>query len=223
MDVKRPIIVSMTSWKNRIHHVAKTIFQMYRQSLKPSKIYLTLSSDEFPKKDAELPNELILLKNALPEFEIKWVKENTKAFKKLIPVLHEYKKSDVWILTVDDDVFYSSNYIEFIVNNAERNIGAVINPRMAGNWLHGAFGCYHPSYFKNQNIFKITPEEMIQFVEDDKWYSACYHANNVKDVPIIQLQNYYKMEQFENPLSKTYMAYNNRKQIKKLTAQILNR
>ena len=223
MDVKRPIIVSMTSWKNRIHHVAKTIFQMYKQSLKPTKIYLTLSTDEFQNKEDDLPHDLILLKSAIPEFEIKWVKENTKAFKKLIPVLSEYKNSDVWILTVDDDVFYSNTYIEFLVNNAEQHFGTVINPKMAGNWLHGAFGCYHPSYFMNQNIFKITPQEMIKFVEDDKWYSACYHANKVKDFPLTALQHYFKMEKFEQPLSKTYMSYNNKQNIKKMIINILRR
>lgn len=223
MAINRPIIVSMTSWKKRIQYVSRSIFQMHTQTIKPLKIYLTLSMDEFPNKEQDLPQDLILLHNVLPEFTIKWVKENTKAFKKLIPVLHEHINDNVWILTIDDDVFYAKNYIEFIVTQAELHFGSVINPRMAGNWLHGAFGCYHPLYFKDKSIFKITPCEMIEFIEDDKWYSACYHRNNIKDILIPELKQFYKMSNLPNPLSQSYFSLKNNQKVKKLTAIILNR
>lgn len=222
MAINRPIIVSMTSWKKRINHVSRTVFQLYKQTKRPDKIYLTLSTDEFPNKELDLPKDLVLLNNVIPEFTINWVKENTKAFKKLIPVLHKYMNTDVWVLTVDDDVFYSQKYIEFLVSNAEQHFGYVINPRMCGNWLHGAFGCYHPSYFKNKNIFKITVNNMIQLIEDDAWYSACYHLNNIKDFPLRELQSYYKMYQYEYPLSQTYNVLNFKYSVKKLISKILN-
>ena len=49
------IIVSMTSWKKRIQNVAKVVYSIYMNSVKPDKIELNLSSDEFINKEEDLP------------------------------------------------------------------------------------------------------------------------------------------------------------------------
>lgn len=102
------IIVSFTSWKKRIQNTPHIVELMMNQTIKPYKIILNLSTDEFPLKEKELPNKLIELQGSL--FEIYWVKENTKAYKKIIPTMDRFPK-DV-IISIDDDIEYPVNFIE---------------------------------------------------------------------------------------------------------------
>ena len=82
-----PIIVSCTSWKKHIKYTDRLIKNMLNQTLQPDKIYLNLSSNEFKHMNDDLPIELIeLLKNNIGKLYINWVKENTKSYKKLLPV-----------------------------------------------------------------------------------------------------------------------------------------
>ena len=74
-----------------------------------NKVILNLAIEEFPKKNKELPNDLVnLLK--YDNFEIYWVEKNTNVFKKLIPTLNRFKE-DI-IITTDDDVLYPYDMIE---------------------------------------------------------------------------------------------------------------
>ena len=101
------IIVSFTSWKKRIQNTPHIVELMMNQTIKPYKIILNLSTDEFPLKEKELPNKLIELQGCL--FEIYWVKENTKAYKKIIPTMDRFPK-DV-IISIDDDIENSENIL----------------------------------------------------------------------------------------------------------------
>lgn len=193
----RKIYVSFTSWKKRIHHVCDTLYFLSEQTLQPDKIYLTLSSDEFLNK--EIPEEINYLTEVL-NFEIIWVKENTKAFKKLFPVLHKHKDEDCWIITIDDDVVYDKDFIKTIVDEAEKNFGKIVNPGICGNWIHGFAAIYHPTYFKDVKI--ITVEEMKELIEDDRYLNEVLKQEKIKCIDIgkhLTLMNY------EFPLSKLYI------------------
>ena len=78
------------------------------QTLRPDKIILNLSTDEFPKKEEELPKELVDRQDDV--FEIYWVKENTKAYKKILPTLERFPE-DV-IISIDDDIEYPKEFIQ---------------------------------------------------------------------------------------------------------------
>ena len=109
------VIVSMTSWKGRIKNVTRTLDTIWANTVKPRTIWLNLSEEEFPKKEAELPAELLAWRDkTLNKYDqqvlrITWVGANTKSFKKLIPALkwyHENNMLDEMIITIDDDVLY---------------------------------------------------------------------------------------------------------------------
>ena len=85
---------------------------MNGQTLKPNKIILNLSTDEFQNKEKDLPKELLEKQNNI--FEIHWVKENTKAYKKIMPTLELYP--DDVIISIDDDIEYPLDFIEHIYN-----------------------------------------------------------------------------------------------------------
>ena len=67
----KEFIVSLTSWKKRIDIVHNAIESIMNQTVKPDKIVLNLSLDEFPSGNDELPENLTsLIDNGL---EIGWV------------------------------------------------------------------------------------------------------------------------------------------------------
>jgi len=115
---EKRVIVSMTSWPKRIGNVAKTIYSLYNQTHKPDSIELNLSIEEFPNKECDLPETLqTLIVNDV--VIINWVQRNTKTFKKMVPVLQKYFGEDYYVLTVDDDLLYSSDYIECMLKKID--------------------------------------------------------------------------------------------------------
>lgn len=182
-------IISMTSWKARINTCYKTILSLINQSVK-CHIVLVLSSNEFPKKERELPQNLLLL---LDYFEILWVKENTKAFKKVYPTIVKYQNLDVPILCADDDCLYITTYAEEMITTFNKegrdcfvrysvnNISRKTLPHLT---VGGASGLYPPCYFRYLidyyfKILKNNDKKIIYEFGDD---SVCFviYKNKLK-------------------------------------------
>ena len=100
------IIVSLTSYPARINKVSRVIECMKKQSKKPDKIVLYLAAEQFDNK--QVPDELSRLQDDI--FEIHWVEKNLKPHTKYFYAMQEY--ADDFIITVDDDIFYSQTLIE---------------------------------------------------------------------------------------------------------------
>lgn len=115
-------IISLTSWKARINTVAKTIYSLLQQC--PNfHIVLVLSEEEFPKKEMELPDNLMsFVKNDL--IEILWVYKNYKAFKKIIFTMDKYR--NVPVISADDDCIYTCNYAEELYNKWLKNKNCIV-------------------------------------------------------------------------------------------------
>ena len=90
IKTKEKIILTMTSWKKRINYCHKTIEILLTNSLSPYKLILYLAKEEFPRKNFELPQNL-LKSLKYDNFEIFWVKENNNVFKKLIQTINSFK------------------------------------------------------------------------------------------------------------------------------------
>ena len=115
-------IISLTSWKARINTVGKTLYSLLKMC--PGfHIVLVLSEEEFPKKEEELPEELMLfVDNDL--IEILWVYKNYKAFKKVLFTMDKYR--DVTVISADDDCIYLKNYAEKWYNEWLKNKKSII-------------------------------------------------------------------------------------------------
>ena len=75
-------IISLTSWRARINTVDKTIYSLIKQC--PGfHIVLVLSEEEFPKREEELPERLMLFVEN-EQIELLWVYKNYKSFKKVL-------------------------------------------------------------------------------------------------------------------------------------------
>ena len=101
-------VISMTSWKKRINTCSKTVFSLLKQC--PNfHIVLVLSKDEFPLKEKELPNDLMLFVNN-KLIELFWINKNLKSFKKILFTMDKYR--NVPVISADDDCIYTCNYAQ---------------------------------------------------------------------------------------------------------------
>ena len=106
------IIVSLTSFPDRIHTVIKTIKTLLNQTKKPDKIILWLAPEQFPSREKDLPKELLDLQEY--GLTIDWYKD-IRSYKKIIPALKKYP--DAIIITTDDDIYYAPDTLETLYNS----------------------------------------------------------------------------------------------------------
>lgn len=106
------LIVSLTSFPQRINTVVKTINTIMQQTVKPDKIILWLAEEQFPNKTDDLPKDLIELQKL--GLTIDWYKD-IRSYKKLIPTLKKYPNAI--IVTADDDIYYEKDWLESLYNS----------------------------------------------------------------------------------------------------------
>ncbi|WP_416863045.1 hypothetical protein [Helicobacter ganmani] len=106
------LIASLTSYPLRIPTLHYTLYSLLTQTLKPHKLILWLSKEEFPNKEQDLPSSVLDFTNH--GLEIKWCEKNIKSYKKLIPTLQDYLNAI--IVTCDDDVIYPKNWLSKLYN-----------------------------------------------------------------------------------------------------------
>lgn len=109
VDSEHEIIVSLTTFPERIDKVWITIASIMNQTYKPKKIILWLAKEQFPKEDAQLPIKLLRLKKR--GLEIRYC-EDLKPHKKYYFALQQYPQE--CIVTIDDDVLYPENHLQML-------------------------------------------------------------------------------------------------------------
>lgn len=104
------IVVTLTSWTKRIGNVKKVVESIMESTVKPDRVYLNLSREEF--MGVPLPKDLIEYFYSDDRLIINWVDgPNTKTFKKLFPIL-QYLEDDDIIMEMDDDFLAPPDLIE---------------------------------------------------------------------------------------------------------------
>ena len=103
------VIVSLTSYKPRIHDIKYTLYSLLNQAFPPDKLILWLDEDSFPRREEDLPQDLLEFKSF--GLTIDWC-ENLRSYKKLIPALEKYP--DALIITADDDLFYRPDWLKIL-------------------------------------------------------------------------------------------------------------
>ena len=104
---ERKIIASLTSWTKRIGTAHLAIQTILNQTRQPDLTVLYLATDEFPRREEDLPRELLALRSE--RFEIRWT-TNIRSYKKLIPALKDFP--DDIIITFDDDLLFRPELVE---------------------------------------------------------------------------------------------------------------
>lgn len=119
--MKPLLIVSFTSYPARIYAVPQVLESLYAQSMKPDKILLWLAEEQFPGREADLPNNLV--KDAVEDkFELRWC-DDIGSHKKYFYAMQEFP--DDIIVTVDDDMYYDTDMIRRLYESYQRYSNAV--------------------------------------------------------------------------------------------------
>ena len=99
----------MTSWTGRIKYVGKAIHRfMTTQIVKPDIFYLWLAEEEFPNKEKDLPEDLLMVCEAFG-VKIKWTPYNDYCFKRWYVYPEHY--NDL-VISIDDDIEFPNTLIE---------------------------------------------------------------------------------------------------------------
>lgn len=163
-------IISLTSWKARIDTVGKTLFSLLKMC--PGfHIVLVLSEEEFPQKEKELPENLMIF--VKKDFiEILWIYPNWKSFKKVLPTMDKYR--NVPVISADDDCIYTRNYAQELYDKWEKHKDVPITYWCSAykNTLFfntAGYATLHPPYYFGDAI-SIIDNNIIKFNEDDLLY-----------------------------------------------------
>lgn len=160
--------IALTSWKRRINNVGLSIYNLMRTCGSKYHIVLTLAEEEFPRKEGELPKDLIEMRNA-GIFEILWVKHNTNCFKKALPVMCHYP--NVPIISVDDGQIYKCNIADRLMYHYRLNPSNIYAWRTAtyDNIVMpvGCAGILYPPQFPAQFAYSLLNANIIRTFHDD--------------------------------------------------------
>ena len=185
------MIVSMTSWKNRIGNVTEVLDSILANTSRPDRIELNLSEEEFPDKEHDIPQTLRIWHEEHRDLlNINWVGRNTKSFKKLIPTVKKYYGKDVKIITVDDDVLYPKSFLGTMASAADANPEHIISNNFCRGMyqgqqcVNGAGTLYRPSFF-TPFLWEELTDDIIATNADDWWYSFCLWITGIRQVKYI--------------------------------------
>lgn len=122
---ERPVVVALTSYPARIATAHQSIRSLFGQSRLPDKIVLYLAEQDFPNREADLPEPLTSM--LWRDFEIHWVPRDLKSHKKYYWAFEEF--SDCLVVTVDDDLIYRRTMLAELVEAHAVHPKAVIASR----------------------------------------------------------------------------------------------
>lgn len=218
-DRKPRLIVSFTSFPARIGAVSAVFEQMLRQTVKPDEIVLWLSKEQFPRREEELPKELLEYKKY--GVKIEWCDGDIKAYKKFIPSLKKY--SEDLIVIIDDDLIYPIDLLEKLYEAHKRFPESIIASRVheiamdengkiaryrkwkkqigedvyqaRAEWFFtGGAGTLLPPHIFAEEIFN---EQVIQQLcpwADDIWLNIHAAMNHV---PVVNIAANHKLARYE--------------------------
>jgi hypothetical protein len=216
---EKQIIVSLTSFPQRINRIWIVIESIIRQKYKPDRIILWLSLNQFKDLKA-LPKNLIKMQKR--GLEIRLCEDDLRSHKKYYYAMQEFPKEI--IITIDDDVIYNSNLITYLVQLHKKHPSFIIcnhasEIRINGDsilpykkWKNikkkygptnrimpiGVGGVLYPPGSLHSDVFDIEIFKKTCFNADDIWLNFMAHlkeTNMVKSkynsnyLPVINLTN----------------------------------
>lgn len=182
------IVVCMTSWIKRIGNVKHVVESVMKGTLQPDRLYLSLSIEEFPNKELDIPKDLVDYFNTDERLIFNWVDgENTKTMKKVFPAL-QYLNDDDIIITADDDILFPKDLIESRVNdfnNFDRKYSITSNKSSIGifkdMYVASAVSLYTKRMLKNWE--KYVNDNIIKTYNDDRTYVYILWLNGFLNKP----------------------------------------
>ncbi len=196
------LIVSFTSFPKRIRKIWMVVESILRQDMKPDKLILWLSRDQFPTLDV-LPNSLLQLQNR--GLEIMLCEGDIRSHKKYFYAMKQFPNDT--IITIDDDILYNSHLIENLVSCCSENPESVIANHVRkisfynGQYLPyetwktvkknskdsilvqiGIGGVLYPPHILHADVTRIDKAQCYTPLADDIWLFVMARINHRKIV-----------------------------------------
>jgi hypothetical protein len=193
---KANVVVSLTSFPNRISKIHLVIESIFRQSILPSRVILWLSKEQFDSIEL-LPETLLKLRDR--GLEIYLTNGDLRSYKKYYYFLKDNPNTP--FIIIDDDVFYKSNVIANLLETNNQYPNAVCANRCAiidntkpySDWSYlkgnaiapqfnllptGCGGVLYPqgslhTDVLNSELFTNTCKDA-----DDIWLNCCAYLND---------------------------------------------
>lgn len=200
------VIVSLTTFGKRIDDVYLAIESIMQGTLKPNRIVLWLSKEEFEGK--RLP--ITLQKQQRRGLEIRFC-DDIRSYTKLIPSLHAFPEA--CIITIDDDAMYEFDIVERLVNTHLEHPDAICSCRihkvrldendkpmgyLKWEWevedgevgspllfATGVGGVLYPPHCFPEEVFNERVFTSICAYADDIWFYAMRLLNNTPVVKTV--------------------------------------
>ena len=197
---ERKVILSLTSFPERIPYVHKAICSMLHQTYKPDMVILWLAEPQFPDREKALPRKLLsLCKYGLT---IRWVEKDIRSYKKLIPARREFPE-DI-IVTADDDMYWPVDHLAKLISSLEErpdeihchlltricfengSFGTMKRSKEMhgssryGNKLVGVGGVAYPPHCLDTEVLNEKAFLELAPTNDDVWFWAMAIKNGTK-------------------------------------------
>ena len=207
-NVAKGVIVSLTSFPGRIAIVWQVIETLKRQSVRPEKILLWLSKEQFPK-ETDIPFELRSIQDEV--FGIRIVEGDIRSHKKYFYVMQEFP--DYTIITCDDDIYYHPDLLKYLIataNSYPHCITANVTNQLQYNdeelcsynkWQRnfkafsshnrvqiGLGGVLYPPHSINKMAFRKDLLIKLAPLADDLWLNS---MARLAQTPVIQTEFHY--------------------------------
>lgn len=185
----KKVIVSLTTFPARIDRIWIVIECMLRQSIKPDKLILWLSKDQFSSEDV-LPKKLLSLKKR--GLEIAMCEGDLRSHKKYFYSLQHYPND--YIVTIDDDLLYPSFLIKELLDLNSRFPGTIACHRGLKikadennvirynklEYIYGGEGPARDIFFTTGGGTLFTKQSFIpEVINKDVFMQYCKYADDV--------------------------------------------
>lgn len=180
------IIVSLTSFPQRINTTYIALQSIYRQTRKADMVILWLAENQFPNKEADLPTDLLDYRDF--GLQIRWCPEDIRPHKKYFYTMQEYPEDIV--ITVDDDLTYDPQMIEKLFVSYLHHPDAVstVRAHLVTHDEHGSIAPY-ASWIKEFSGIVGTPSmQLFSTSGAGTLYpphcmdSEVFHLKNIKEL-----------------------------------------
>lgn len=185
------VIVSLTSYGERIAELKYTLYSLVMQSVRPKRIVVNIA---FSDEDKITP-ELRQFENYGVEF---YLTEDLRSYKKLIPTVMRFPEKT--IVTCDDDIFFPRKWLQTLLAESEEHPHDIIShlvyrndyiqcrldlrndvprPKLSAIVLGGG-GCLYPPTPLHKDLCNKELFMTLAPTSDDFWFSLMALLKGVK-------------------------------------------
>lgn len=169
-DLQADFVVSIATYPKRAHLLPAVLEALNQQTKLPQKWIVVLTEEEWP--EFHLPKYLNKLIHR--GLEIVWVKNNSFAVKKLLPVMQKYP--DLGVITLDDDIIYHKSLVKGLLNNRTENPKTIVG--YVGKAMVKNENQLHMYYREKNAANKKTPSSQVYLIG---WGGIYYPAGSLHE------------------------------------------